>query len=143
MTSRGNKPPSQRQLRVGEEMRHILADALSRGDLRDPELQDRVITVTEVRISPDLRNATVYVIPLGGTVAPEILPALRRAAPYLRGVVGRAMDLRHVPQLFFEADNSFEHAARIDALMHSEAVRRDLASKPEAEAASKGSADPE
>jgi ribosome-binding factor A len=119
--------PSQRQLRVGEELRHALAHALGRQELRDPALQNVTVTVTEVRVSPDLKNATAYVMPLGGAHAPEILAGLRRSAPFLRGVVGRAVPLRHVPSLGFELDTSFEHASRIEALLHRPDVARDLA----------------
>jgi ribosome-binding factor A len=115
-------------LRVGEELRHILAEVLGRGELRDPDLHDVAITVTEVRVSPDLKNATAFVLPLGGTREPETVAALRRSAPYLRGVVGRAMQLRHVPVLGFELDRSFDHAARIDTLLHRPDVAADLVS---------------
>ncbi|CAO3449272.1 Ribosome-binding factor A [Azospirillum argentinense] len=120
------KPPSQRQLRVGEEIRHALADLFRRGDFHDPELADLNVTVTEVRISPDLRNATVFVTPLGGGAMDETLTALRRAAPFLRGQVARAVNLRHAPTLSFEADTSFDYAGRIDDILHSPAVARDV-----------------
>ncbi|MDQ2104156.1 30S ribosome-binding factor RbfA [Azospirillum isscasi] len=120
------KPPSQRQLRVGEEIRHALADLFRRGDFHDPELADLNVTVTEVRISPDLRNATAFVTPLGGGHMDETLSALRRAAPFLRGQIARAINLRHAPTLSFEADTSFDYAGRIDAILHSPAVARDV-----------------
>ncbi len=122
----GGSPPTQRQLRVGEELRHVLAGVLARGELRDPALQDLSITVTQVRISPDLRNATAYVMPLGGDRAADSLAALRRAAPFLRGQVARSVDLRLVPQLDFAIDTSFDHAQRIDGLLRRPEVARDL-----------------
>ncbi len=131
MTRRsGGSAPTQRQLRVGEELRHVLAAVLSRGELRDPALQDASITVTEVRVSPDLRNATAFVMPLGGAQAADMLPALRRAAPFLRGQVARAMDLRVVPQLDFTLDTSFDNAQRIDGLLRRPEVARDLDAAP-------------
>ncbi|MCC7274438.1 MAG: 30S ribosome-binding factor RbfA [Alphaproteobacteria bacterium] len=126
----GGSAPTQRQLRVGEELRHVLAAVLSRGELRDPALQDASITVTEVRVSPDLRNATAFVMPLGGAQAADMLPALRRAAPFLRGQVARAMDLRVVPQLDFTLDTSFDNAQRIDGLLRRPEVARDLDAAP-------------
>jgi len=120
------KPPSQRQLRVGEELRHALAEVLQRGDFHDPELAALNVTVTEVRISPDLRNATAFVTPLGGGAMAETLAALRRAAPFLRGQIVRSINLRHAPTLSFEADTSFDYASRIDNILHSPAVARDL-----------------
>lgn len=120
------KPPSQRQLRVGEELRHALAEVLQRGDFHDPELAALNVTVTEVRISPDLRNATAFVTPLGGGAMAETLAALRRAAPFLRGQIVRAINLRHAPTLSFEADTSFDYASRIETILHSPAVARDL-----------------
>lgn len=123
---RAGKAPSQRQLRVGEELRHALAALFQRGDFHDPELQSLRITVTEVRVSPDLSNATAFVTPLGGGHVDEALAALRRAAPFLRGQVARAVKLRHAPTLSFEADTSFDYASRIDSILHSPDVARDL-----------------
>ena len=131
--ARRGRSPSQRQLRVGEEIRHSLADLLQRGDLRDPDLQGEVITVTEVRISPDLTNATAFVTPLGGERQEEVLAALRRAAPFLRSQVAKAVRLRQVPRLSFELDTSFDYAQRIDRLLHSSAVARDLDDEDEAD----------
>jgi ribosome-binding factor A len=126
-THDAGRPPSQRQLRVGEELRHTLAALFQRGDFHDPDLVDLNITVTEVRISPDLRNATVFVTPLGGGEMDEALTALRRAAPFLRGQIARAMkNLRHAPTLSFEGDTSFDYASHIDNILHSPAVARDL-----------------
>jgi ribosome-binding factor A len=121
-----SKAPSQRQLRVGEAIRHSLADVLMRGELRDPELAGRSITVTEVRVSPDLKNATAFVMPLGGGDSGAVVAALGRAAPFLRAQVAKAIRLRHAPQIRFEIDTSFEHAGRIERLLHDPAVARDL-----------------
>jgi ribosome-binding factor A len=119
--------PSQRQLRVGEELRHVLAELLMRGHLREPALADAQFTVSEVRISADLRHAVVFVTELGGEVGPERLQALQRAAPQLRGEVTRRMRLKYAPDLTFRPDRSFAEAARIEALLASErsAVGRD------------------
>lgn len=123
---RAGKAPSQRQLRVGEELRHTLAALFQRGDFHDPELQKLRITVTEVRVSPDLSNATAFITPLGGGHVEEALAALRRAAPFLRGQVARAVKLRHAPTLSFEADTSFDYANHIANILHSPDVARDL-----------------
>ncbi|HVH79813.1 MAG TPA: 30S ribosome-binding factor RbfA [Stellaceae bacterium] len=120
---------SQRQLRVGEEMRHALAQLLRPGELHDPALFDANVTVTEVQLSPDLRNATAFVVPLGGTNAVDIVAGLRRSAPYLKGQVGKLMRLRRVPNLSFALDSAFDSADRINTLLHSEAVERDLQAK--------------
>jgi ribosome-binding factor A len=121
--------PRQRQLRVGEELRHALAQLLRPGELRDPVLYDANVTVTEVRVSPDLRDATAYVMPLGGANTADILEALRRSAPFLKGRIARAVQLRLVPNLSFAIDNAFDSAARIAAVLHNEAVARDLQDK--------------
>ncbi|HLY58037.1 MAG TPA: 30S ribosome-binding factor RbfA [Stellaceae bacterium] len=126
MRKHSGKPQSQRQLRVGEELRHILAEVLGRGELRDPDLAGRTVTVTEVRVSPDLKQATAFVVPLGGEHAAEVVVALRRSAPYLRGVVGHRLQLRYAPALAFELDQSFDYAQRIDALLHRPDVAKDL-----------------
>lgn len=126
MTARHARPPSQRQLRVGEEIRHALSAILMRGDLRDPVLKDASITVTEVRISPDMRNATAFMLPLGGEHATEVLAALKRAAPFLRAQVAHAVRLKFAPHLSFELDTSFDTAERITRLLQSEPVVRDL-----------------
>ncbi|HSV28807.1 MAG TPA: 30S ribosome-binding factor RbfA [Candidatus Omnitrophota bacterium] len=130
---RGHKPPSQRQLRVGEELRHIVAQIIERGDFRDPDLAGRAITVTEVRVSPDLRNATVFIVPLGGGEVAPILAGLKRAKAFLRHEVAQAINLRTVPDFWFEPDTSFDEASRIDALLRSPTVRRDLGGDSEFE----------
>lgn len=122
---RNGKAPTQRQLRVGEEIRHALSAIMVRAEFRDPELVGRVITVTEVRISPDLRNATAFVLPLEGEAEPMV-EALNRAAAYLRGQLARAVKLRYLPAVHFVHDESFDEATRIDRIMHSPEVQRDL-----------------
>jgi ribosome-binding factor A len=128
--SRGADPAGRartpRQLRVGEEVRHALAAILERGDMRDPDLRGASITVTEADVSPDLRNATVFVVPLGGADRERLLAALRRATPWLRGQLAQRVELRHAPDLRFELDRSFDHAHRIGELLHSPDVARDL-----------------
>jgi ribosome-binding factor A len=123
---RNGKAPTQRQLRVGEEIRHALSDIMLRAEFRDPELAGRVITVTEVRISPDLRNATAFVLPLEGEAEPMVV-ALNRASAYLRGQLARTVKLKYLPTLHFVHDESFDEATRIDRIMHSPQVQRDLA----------------
>jgi ribosome-binding factor A len=127
MTRRSSKPIGQRPLRVGEEIRHVLAEILGRGELRDPDLAGRTVTVTEVRISPDLKNATAYVVPLGGEHETEVMGALHRSAGHLRAVVAHRLQLRHAPVLSFELDRSFDYAQRIDRLLHRPEVQQDLA----------------
>jgi len=122
----GARAPGQRQLRVGEELRHLLAELLRPGELRDPALREANITVTEVRLSPDLRNATAFVMPLGGANAEEIMAGLRRSAPFLKNRLARLIELRHMPNIAFAFDDAFESAARISALLSSPAVERDL-----------------
>ncbi len=125
---RGHRQPSQRQLRVGEQMRHLLAEYLARGEVRDPRLEGASLTISEVRVSPDLRHATVYVAELGRPVRPEILEVLSRAAPRLAGRITREMHLKYAPRLRFVADESFEAADRIERLLAAaRAERRTLA----------------
>ena len=126
MTRQSAKAPSQRQLRVGEEIRHVLAEVLARGHLRDPDLQDETITVTEVRVSPDLKNATAFVTPLGGAGMDTAVAALNRAAAFLRRELGRELRMRTLPNLSFQPDRSFDEASRIDSVLQRERVRRDL-----------------
>lgn len=124
--SRGQRAPSQRQLRVGEELRHTIANILERGDIRDPDVAGRPVTVTEVMVSPDLRNATVFVIPLGGGDSVSLLAGLKRVRPYLRHEVAKMVQLRMVPDLAFAADTTFDNASRIEEILHSPDVRRDV-----------------
>jgi ribosome-binding factor A len=128
MTKRTSpKGPSQRRLRVGEELRHVLAEIFGRDELRDPMLAGRTVTVTEVRISPDLKNATAFVVPLGGEHAEEVMVALRRSAPHLRSVAAHRLQLRYAPALSFELDRTFDYAERIDRILHRPEVQQDLA----------------
>ena len=122
------KKPSVRQLRVGEELRHVLAEVLGRGELRDPNLRGRAITVTEVRASPDLKRAIAFVTPLGDESTDSgILMALGRASSYLQGEIGRRIRLKFTPRLSFELDDRFEYASKIDNLLREPGVSRDLA----------------
>lgn len=127
MTRRQDKSPSQRQLRVGEQIRHTLADVLARTELQDPALAGVSITVSEVRVSPDLEVATAYVLPFAEADRDAVIEGLQRAAPYLRHQLARAINLRHTPELRFRADTSFDEAARVDELLRSPRVQRDLA----------------
>ena len=120
------KAPSQRQLRVGELLRHALSDLFARGDLRDPDLMDATITVVEVSVGPDLKNATAFVMPLGGADAPRVVEALNRSRKFLRGQVGRQVFLKHMPSIVFELDRSFDYSENIDALLTTPHVSQDL-----------------
>jgi len=123
------KGPSQRQLRVGEELRHAVAWILERGELRDPALASTPVTVTEVRVSPDLKNATCFVTPLGGGDADAVkavIEALGRARKFLRHAVVSRVKLKYAPQLHFEHDTSFDFAGHIETLLHRPDVVRDL-----------------
>jgi ribosome-binding factor A len=121
-----DREASQRQLRVGEELRHALAELLERGEMRDPDLRDATITVTVVDVSPDLRNALAFIVPLGGENAEKLLAAMRRAAPFFRARLAKMIDLRFTPELRFELDRSFDHASHINKLLHTPEVARDL-----------------
>jgi ribosome-binding factor A len=126
--SKGTGAPSQRQLQVGEELRHALAWALERGEVHDPAVAAQPLTVTEVRVSPDLKNATAYVVALGGrsTDMTEALAGLRRAQPLLRRLLAERVRLRYAPNIAFAADTAFDNAASIDDLLHRPEVARDL-----------------
>ena len=117
---------SQRQLRVGEELRHILAALIERGDMRDPELRGASITITSVDISPDLRNATAFIMPLGGQDETRLLSAMRRAAPWFRARVGEQAGLRYAPEIRFQLDRSFDAADLIGALLRRPDVAKDI-----------------
>jgi len=124
-----SKGPSQRQLRVGEEVRHALVQVLERNDLRDPVLSTTSVTVTEVSVSPDLKNATCFVMPLGGgdkEAVHEVIVALARAAKFLRYEIAHSTQLKHTPALRFLHDTSFDEAGHIDELLHRPEVLRDL-----------------
>lgn len=120
------KPPSQRQLRAGELIRHALTDILAREEFADPHLHGKSITITEVRISPDLKNASAFAAPLGGEDMGKTIEALNRAAGFIRGRLSREIDMRHTPNLRFIADDSYDEARRIEQLLASDRVRRDL-----------------
>ncbi|MFA5948835.1 MAG: 30S ribosome-binding factor RbfA [Hyphomicrobium sp.] len=123
------KGPSQRQLRVGELIRHKIAEMLARGEIYDDVLASHVVTITEVRMSPDLRLATAYVMPLGGKDLAPVLEALDRNRKFIRGEIGHAVDLRSAPEVRFREDDTFDEVSRIDRLLHSERVRRDVEKK--------------
>lgn len=118
--------PSQRMLRVAELVRHAIAQKLSRGEISDPVLEQHVVTVARVKMSPDLKLATVYVMPLGGKDEPEVLKALDRHKRFLRGEIAREVNLKFAPDIRFRIDDSFDAVSRIDALLSSERVQRDL-----------------
>ena len=122
-----NVGPSQRQLRVGEMLRHALSEILIRGDIRDPDLAGVSVTITQVRPSGDMRYATVFCEPLGGKDADKIVAALNRHKAYLRGEMGRTIALKFTPELRFVEDRSFAEAAKIEAILKSSRVQRDLA----------------
>ncbi len=129
MKKRGSRAETQRQLRVSEQIRHVLAWALEREEIRDPEIQGLIITVTEVQISPDLRNAAVFVLPLGidnTSKVTNILRTLKKATPFLRKKLASSMHLRKVPQLHFFADETFDVASHIEDLLRRPSVLRDL-----------------
>jgi ribosome-binding factor A len=121
-----NTPPSQRQLRVAEEVRHALAAIFARAEFRDPELAAANITVTEVRASPDLKHMTVFVARLGRSDVDVLLPNLKRAAAYLKGQLAKQVRLRFAPDLHFQPDTALDYAMRIDAAMRAPVVARDL-----------------
>ncbi|HKM88545.1 MAG TPA: 30S ribosome-binding factor RbfA [Xanthobacteraceae bacterium] len=117
---------SQRQLRVGELIRHELADMLSRGEIHDPVIEAHMITVPEVRMSADLRVATVYVMPLGGRDEAAVLDALDRHKRYVRGEISRRVNLKFAPEIRFHIDDRFDEAERIEKLLRTPGVQRDL-----------------
>jgi ribosome-binding factor A len=120
------KRPSQRQLRVAEEIRHVLSAMFERRDFRDPELANAQITVTEVRIGPDLRHAVAFVARLGRSDIDTLLPVLKRAAPFLRSQVAHELRLKFAPELTFQPDHTLDQADTIDRLLHRPDVARDL-----------------
>jgi ribosome-binding factor A len=117
---------SQRQLRVGELIRHALAELLARGDVHDPVIEGHLITVPEVKMTADLRLATIYVMPLGGRDAEAVVAALERNKRYLRGEIARHVNLKFAPEIRFRIDERFDEAERIEKLLRTPAVRRDL-----------------
>src|SRR6476620_3375435 len=122
---------SQRQLRVGETVRHAVADILSQGSVHDPDLEGHIITVPEVRMSPDLKLATVYVMPLGGRDTDKVIAALERNKKFLRGEIAHRVNLKFAPDVRFRVDERFDEAERIEKLLRTPAVQRDL--KPESD----------
>ncbi|MBR1088969.1 30S ribosome-binding factor RbfA [Bradyrhizobium manausense] len=122
---------SQRQLRVGEQVRHAIADILAQGSVHDADLEGHIITVPEVRMSPDLKLATVYVMPLGGRDTEIIITALDRNKKFLRGEVARRVNLKFAPDLRFRVDERFDEAERIEKLLRTPAVQKDLDKNPE------------
>ena len=122
---------SQRQLRVGEIVRHAVAYLLAQGAVHDPELEGHIITVPEVRMSPDLKLATIYVMPLGGKDTEKVIAALARNKKFLRGEVAHRVNLKFAPDLRFRVDDRFDEAERIEKLLRTPAVQRDL--KPESD----------
>jgi ribosome-binding factor A len=124
------KGPSQRALRAGELVRHALAEILARGEVHDPVIEAHLITVPEVRMSPDLRLATAYIMPLGGQDAAAVLAALDRNKRYLRGEVAHRVNLKFAPDIRFLMDERFQEAERIERLLRSPQVRRDLDNDP-------------
>ncbi len=142
MSRRFHEPgPSQRQLRVGEEVRHLLAEMLSREAYDDPVLQRTSVTVTEVKISPDFRHARVYVMPLGGKDIEEVVASLNAQASHFRGQLGRMLTIKYIPKLFFTEDTTFAEGGRIEALMRSEKVARDLRPRDNKSDSARGDAD--
>jgi len=118
--------PSQRMLRVGELVRHALANLLARGEIIDPVIEKVVITVPEVRMTPDLKLASAYIMPLGGENATEVVKALNTHTRYIRGQIAGQLNLKFSPNVRFFIDDTFEEAGRIDALLRSEHVQQDL-----------------
>lgn len=121
-----DRGPSQRQLRVGEMLRHALAGILARGAIRDPDLEGVSVTVTAVKPSPDMRHATVYCEPLGGRNAGAVIAALNRRRGFVRGLMGHVIALRFTPELRFVEDTSFAEAEKIEGILRSPRVVRDL-----------------
>jgi ribosome-binding factor A len=131
-----NKPSkgaSQRQLRVGELVRHTMADMLTRGEVHDPVIEGHLITVPEVQMTADLRLATIYVMPLGGRDTEAVLAALERNKKFLRGEIAHRVNLKFAPEIRFRIDERFEEAERIEKLLRTPAVRRDLDNKTDDE----------
>jgi len=124
---------SQRQLRVGELIRHELADMLARGDIHDPVVEGHMITVPEVRMSPDLRLATIYVMPLAGRDDKQVLEALERNKRYVRGEIARRVNLKFAPEIRFRLDERFDEAERIEKLLRTPVVQRDLGNREDDE----------
>lgn len=129
LTPSSSKAPSQRQLRVAEVIRHAIAEALTRGEIIDDVITRHVITVPEVRMSPDLKIATAFIMPLGGQDGPAVIKALATHAKFLRGIISRKINLKFAPNLRFRLDDSFDYATKIDGLLRTADVSRDLENK--------------
>lgn len=121
--------PSLRLLRVGENVRHAISAILARGDVQDPDLEGKSVTVSEVRVSPDLRNATVFVMPLGGDPDAKITKALNKNSAFLRGEMSKVVHMKYMPRLKFKLDESFDEATHIDTLLRDPRVTRDTLAK--------------
>ncbi|GIL39255.1 30S ribosome-binding factor RbfA [Roseiterribacter gracilis] len=126
---------TQRQLRVGEEIRHALTAVMREAHFRDPDLQGVNVTITEVQVSPDLKNATTFVMTLGGEDLVKTLSALKRAGPFLRSELAHRIQLRYAPSLKFEADTTFDYAEKIERALHRPEVARDLEAEDESDEA--------
>ncbi len=124
--NRSGTPRSQRQLRVGEEIRHAMSEVLSRTSFNDPNLEGVIITISEVRISPDLKNATAFVVPLGGADLEAVTKSLNKANGFFRRELSHMLRLRSCPRIGFEPDTSFDEAAKINTLLQSDSVQQDL-----------------
>lgn len=116
-SKRGPRPASKRQLRVGEELRHIISDILARDLIHDPDVAGISVTVTEVKPSPDMRNATVYVTTLGGVNEDVVIAGLNRASAFIQAEMGRQLTMKFTPRLLFKKDESFDYGSHIDALL--------------------------
>jgi len=127
--STSGKGPTQRMLRIGEMVRHKLAELLIRGEIHNDVLASHVISITEVRISNDLKLATAYVMPLGGKDTEKVLAALTKHKGFIRAEIAQTLDLRYAPDIRFREDETFEEVSRIDELLYSEKVRRDVEKK--------------
>jgi len=125
-------------LRVGELIRHAAAQLFARGEIDDPVLDKHVVTVSRVKMSPDLKLATIYIMPLGGVDEAEVVQALDRHKKFLRGELAHQVNLKFAPEVRFRVDDSFDNVSRIDALLNSDHVRRDL--KPHIESEENGAA---
>jgi len=125
--------PSQRQLRVGELIRHAIAEMLSRGEVHDPVIEEHMITIPEVAMTPDLRLATIYVMPLGGRDAKPVIEALERNKKFLRGEIARRINLKFAPDIRFRFDERFDEAERIEKILRTPQVQRDLAAKDDSD----------
>lgn len=124
--ARSDKGPSQRQLRVGELIRHAMAEMLARGDIHDPVLEGHLVTIPEVRMTADLRQATIYIMPLGGRDVKEVIEALNNNRKFLRGEIAHRVNLKFAPDIRFRVDERFDEAERIEKILRTPRVRRDI-----------------